>query len=156
MIRSVIATTEIYIKNCKERVEFHGNNANASKNWNNFLNISNLFLTGLLAFSLTIMTVVQATNIEITVVASLFSLCITCGNGLKDYFSFKSLEFKHLTSMDSYAELKTSFTTLLNDIEKHKFEERDFEKLCVKYESVFSKSHHQTVKPCRAFFCCFK
>ena len=154
-INTVVVKTKEYIDKCDERIEFHNNNAKNSTMWNNFLNTSNIMLSGLNIFVLSILTVVGAGSIPITVCASTFSLLLMIGQKIKDDYSFKSLSYLHYSSVDSYSELKQTFIILLNDIEKHKFNEADFDNLLIKYEGILAKSHHQTIKDCK-ICCCFK
>ena len=152
-IDTIVNGSKEYIEKCNEKIEYHSTNSKNSKAWNKFLNISNMVLSGLLSFSTTIMTVLESSNITITIVASTFSLFIIIGNSLKDSYSFKSLGFQHDSAVDSYEELKQSFETLLNDIEKHNFKETRYEELTTEYANICAKSHYTSCN-CVLSCCC--
>lgn len=154
-ISTIINKCADYIVKCEEKVEYHTENALAANQWNNFLNTTTIIMGAMNIFTLSLLTVFEASTLAVTVVSGSFSLVLMLSQNIKDAYSFKSLGHLHYSSADSFSELKQSFQTLLDTIERHKFNESDFDALVIRYEGVLQKSHHQSIKKCK-IFCCFK
>lgn len=154
-INSIITKCNEYIEKCETSINYHKENAKNAKKWNLFINMSNIVLSATMAFSMTVMSVLNSPNATVTIVGSTFALFIGIGNKIKDDMSFKSLAFAHDSASDSYSELKQSFVLLLNDIDKHQYSPEQFDQLILKYEAISQKSHFQSVKCCK-MFCCLR
>ena len=144
-----------HIELCKKQADHHHKNALASKGWDSVLSLSNVILTGLTAFSMTLLSIFDPNDsVAITVVGASFALILGINNKVKDSYSFLALSYQHHSACDSYHELIYIFTHLLNECDSNLLECKDYDNAIARFIGVSQKSHIQTVKSCK-IFCCF-
>jgi hypothetical protein len=144
-----------YITSCSKKAHYHNNSALRAKQWNNIMNLFGVFLVSSQALVMTIQSVNDVSNIDVTITGAIFAFLIAVSGKFKDMYEFQVLACHHSNAADEYAGLKNSFHSLVNDIELGRYDENIYNQYMLKYIYTNEKSHIQPVIDCKYLFCCF-
>lgn len=145
-----------YMEKCNKKVLHHQKQSENAKHWENFLSFFGMFLSASTAFLMSILTVVEASNVVITIIGSTFAFFITINSKVKDEYRFLALYYQHIHALDEYSEIEVKFKELIKKLDEGFIvSSEDINLLVSKFENCKQKNHLQEIRDCR-FFCCFK
>ena len=139
-----------YVEKCKLKVDYHNKNGGNSRRWNSILSITNMILGAATALSMTIMSVIHSSEVEITIVGAIYAFLITTTSKVKDSYEFNDLGFKHEQASDRYYKIKQEFNSLLLMHSDHV----KFGVVVSKFLELQQETHLQQVQSCRECFFC--
>jgi len=153
MIAGELDNDEIatYIKLCDSKRDFHLQNSISASKWFGFFNFLNVLLTSGCALSMTILTVLKSSDIEITVIGAVFAFSSAITSQIQKNYGFEILNYRHGELSNQFQELSNAFQILSRKV--HSTD--DFEKLTLRYLSVNSRTNIVSVRKCVDFFICW-
>lgn len=151
-LNNIITNINDHIDKCKDKIKHHTKNSQACEQWSNALSVLGLILSAGLALSLTILTINQRQNFEITITGAIFAFFITINQRVSNAFNFPYLQAKHHNAMDDFIELQYLFNNLITDVERQEFDIKEYDTIINRYVAISQKNHIPNIKSC--VFCC--
>jgi hypothetical protein len=138
-----------YIKICSEKKIFHLKNSQSAAKWNSMFNLVNVILTATTALSMTILTVLDSSDINISIIGGTFAFLIAISNQIQKNYNFSILNYQHSDLSQDFFDLENQFIVTSKKI--HNYD--DYEKLILRYLNINSRTNILTVRPCYDIFC---
>ena len=138
-----------YVKLCQDKKNFHHNNAVSATKWNNFFQFIGVLLTSATALSMTVLTVLKSSDVEIAVIGGVFAFASAVTSRIQENYGFRILNYQHSELSNNFQELENSFLVL----SKRTHNRDDFEKLTIKYLSINARTNIMNVRHCYDIFC---
>ena len=139
-----------YIKLCFDKKIYHIQNAISANKMNNMFNFINVVLSAGTALSMTVLSVVEASDLNVSIIGGVFAFSIAVMNQVQKNYGFQILNYQHAEIANDYTELESEFTILSG--KQHTYD--DYEKLVLRYLSINNKTNITAVRHCGDFFCC--
>lgn len=140
-----------YIKLCSEKKVFHLKNAQSSSKWNSLFNLVNVLLTSATALSMTILTVLESSELNIAIIGGVFAFSIALTNQIQKNYNFQILNYQHSDVSNEFNDLENSFILLSRKVHN----QDEFEKLTLRYLTTNNKTNIMSVRHCYDIFCCY-
>jgi ABC-type transport system involved in Fe-S cluster assembly fused permease/ATPase subunit len=136
-----------YIDDCKNRSEFHRNNANNALKWFNLLNIVSTIIMAISGLTMTIMSVLKIDEGVIAISSGVFTCISIVFSRVSQSYNFQAISIQHHHISDSFLELIKDFTNNQGNSDVYLL-------LTNKYIEIIQRSHIPHVKQCVLLECC--
>lgn len=143
------SNADTYIKLCNEKKIYHLSNAISANKMHNIFNFINVLFSSGCALSMTILTVIGTSNVNIAIIGGVFAFAIAISSQVQKNYGFQILNYQHAEISNDYTQLESDFI-ILNG-KSHSY--TDYELLVLKYLSINNKTNISAVRKCDDFCC---
>lgn len=147
---SVNEVNELIIK-CREKINFHKENAHNSLRWHNFLGLLSVSIAGLQTVVMTCLGVYKTDDSVVSITGSVFGFATLLLGRIVISYNFNVLNVLHNIVVDDFIELETKLQLL----DSENIDKNLFDSYMHRYVGITEKSHLQCVNECYflRFFC---
>lgn len=142
------------ISDCEKRVADHLRFSLNARKWRNVLEFLTIFLASSSTLAMPILAITGSDAITVAVVGNSFVFVSAIVGGLKQVFSFITLDYQHSNMSSEFAALASDLRAFQrrDPEDKHGFE-MELEKLVAKHNGILARSNLQTVPNCPGLCC---